>query len=371
MTSGRAFRVLQVIETGGPGGAETIVAALSEDLVASGHRVQAIIADGTWLPGELRRRGITHQFFPRSKGAIDLGLLRTLQKAVKAFAPDIVHAHLFQGAVYAAVASRLARVPCVVTLHGHADLTGTGLKHRMKRAVFIRSASAIAAVSAELAAAGEEVLGMAAGAIHVVVNGVTDRAGTPMPVPLSQPDHLRVVAVGNIRPSKDYPTLLKAIALLRRTGLHVELDILGEPDRAGLQATLVALTDQLGVADAVKFRGFISDPTQYLQSANCFALSSSMEGFSLAVVEAMLAGVPVVATRSGGPETIIAHEHSGLLVEVGNPESLAQAIRRVLEDRALAARLSANARIHASSSYSVRAMTDRYLALYQHVVRGA
>jgi glycosyltransferase involved in cell wall biosynthesis len=118
----------------------------------------------------------------------------------------------------------------------------------------------------------------------------------------------------------------------------------------------------------VTFHGFVADPTPLLTQADAFVLASSQEGFSLATIEAMQAGVPVVATRSGGPEEILRHGETGLLVPVNDAAALADAIGLVLHDPALAERLTAAAREDAVRRFSLDAMVSAYEQLYRQLL---
>lgn len=368
------MRILQVIETGGPGGAETVFAQLATGLLERGHAVHCVIRAGSWLPGELERRGMVPVFM-RNGRAFDVTLLRQLIGLIRGRGVDVVHAHLFDGAAYATLAALLCGVPCVITLHGQVDMHRRNVASRLKAALIRRGATATVMVSAALRDALQPVLRIPAGRIEVIHNGIealSQAAEPPVESRTRTPNEpFRLVAVGNIRPAKDYPMLLRALAVLRDRGVDVHLDVLGQPDGHGLYEQLLALVTELGVAQCVTFHGFVSDPAPWLSRAQAFVLASSQEGFSLATIEAMLAGVPVVATRSGGPQEIIDHDVSGLLVPPQDPEALANAIARLAGDASLAQALAQAAWHSARRRFSVRAMVDRYEALYRRVVPSA
>ena len=131
--------------------------------------------------------------------------------------------------------------------------------------------------------------------------------------------------MGRLAPDKDYTTLLRAFA--RLPGSETRLVILGEgPERTKLQDEAQAL----GVAERVSLPGFKRDIESELARARCFALSSRRETFSLACVEALAHGLPVVATDCGGPSEILGKHEFGALVPVGDVEGLAQAIKAAL-----------------------------------------
>ncbi len=368
------MRILQVIETGGPGGAETVFAQLATGLVQRGHAVQCIIRTGSWLPSELERRGMVPVFM-RGGGAFDVTLLRQLIGLIRGRGVDIVHAHLFDGAAYATLAAVLCGVPCLVTLHGQVDIHRRNVASWLKAALIRRGATATVTVSAALRDALQPVLRIPAGRIEVIHNGIEALSLADEPPVGSRTrtpnEPFRLVAVGNIRPAKDYPMLLRAMAVLRGRGVAVHLDVLGQADGHGLYEQLLALVTELGLTRCVAFHGFVSDPAPWLTRAQAFVLASSQEGFSLATIEAMLAGIPVVATRSGGPQEIVDHDVTGLLVPPQDPEALANAIARLAGNASLAQTLAQSAWQSARHRFSVGAMVDRYEALYRRMMPSA
>ena len=171
-----------------------------------------------------------------------------------------------------------------------------------------------------------------------------------------------VGALGNVRAAKDFRTLLRAAAELAEDR-RLHFAVVGERTEP-LYGELLQLRDQLGLSDRVSFWGFRSDVPDVMAAFDVLAISSSSEGFSLAAIQAMAAGTPVVATRSGGPEQIITDEKDGLLVPAGSPVDLAQAVRRLAKEPALGIRLADAARQTATERYSLSAMIESYQGLY-------
>jgi glycosyltransferase involved in cell wall biosynthesis len=138
-----------------------------------------------------------------------------------------------------------------------------------------------------------------------------------------------VLAVGQLKEAKDYPTLLRAIALLN-TRRRVCLLILGEGDQ---RDQLESLALSLGIADEVSMPGYVDNPCQYMSRCAVFALSSIWEGFGNVLVEAMACGAQVVSTRCpGGPVEILADGKYGRLVPPKDPASMASAIESALDN---------------------------------------
>jgi glycosyltransferase involved in cell wall biosynthesis len=149
------------------------------------------------------------------------------------------------------------------------------------------------------------------------------------PAPVAEAIGPFIVGCGRLVSYKCFPDLVRAFALVRsRSRAPLKLVILGEgPERPLLARCAV----ESGAASDVLLPGFVANPYPYFARAQAFVLPSRSEGQSIVLVEAMACGVPVIATRSGGPEDVLGHGSYGMLCKVGDPEELAAAIGRVLE----------------------------------------
>jgi glycosyltransferase involved in cell wall biosynthesis len=366
-TRGSPLRILKIIETGGPGGAETVFAQLASGLAASGHEVQCLVGRGTWLPDEMTKRGIPTELIDSSSA---FRFIAHVNQIVRAQRIQIVHAHLFDGAMYAAIAARLSRTPILATLHGHVDIQREGLKQRAKHLLFRSFVTRTVAVSQALLRDLQPALSLADSRVTVVHNGIEAKVSSERSSQARGPDApLRLLAVGNIRPAKDYPTLLQALRLLIDRDCNVVLEIAGQPDSNGLFERLSALRQSLQLEQVVTFRGFVPDTSSLLADTDVFVLSSDREGFSLATIEAMLAGVTVVATKSGGPEEIIRDGHSGLLVPPATPSAIADAISTLASEPSVRVQLAANALKDVGTRFGISRMIDEYETLYRDCLR--
>ncbi len=150
-----------------------------------------------------------------------------------------------------------------------------------------------------------------------------------------------ILAIGRLVPQKGFDLLLSAFASAAIRASHWQLVILGEgPDRSSLQAQI----ETLGLRHAVLMPGVVPDPEIWLQHADMYVLSSRFEGFPNALLEAMHCGLPVIAVDCpSGPREIVQHEHTGLLVPLGDIGALATAISRLAGDQGLRERLGAAA----------------------------
>ena len=177
----------------------------------------------------------------------------------------------------------------------------------------------------------------------------------------------RIVATASADiPLKGLVPLLEAVAKLR-TERDVELVVVGRPKEGG--AALAAL-DRLGLQDAVRFVSGVSERelVELFGSAEVAVVPSLYEGFSLPAVEAMACETPLVATTAGAlPEVVGPHEQTALHVPPGDPEALAAAVARLLDDPVLAARIGAAGRERVVSRYTWRAVAEQTVAWYRAV----
>jgi glycosyltransferase involved in cell wall biosynthesis len=196
--------------------------------------------------------------------------------------------------------------------------------------------------------------------IHVIYNGVRDYAGEPQP---ERSERTTVLAVGRLIRSKGFDVLLRALAIVVREIPDAQVVLLGDgPERSRLE-TLARRLDLAGTN--VHFAGHVNPERvrAELAKAHAFALPSAHEGLPHAVLEAMAAECPVVATEVGGVPEIIRHNIDGLLVPFGDPVALAAALLRILHDRGLANQLSREAKRRATQEFSWSRTRDSTISL--------
>jgi len=170
------------------------------------------------------------------------------------------------------------------------------------------------------------------------------------------------LAVGNLYPVKDHATLLRAAAVLP----EVHVAIAGRGEEA---SRLRALARELGTAGRTHLLGVREDIENLLRAADLFAHPSRSEGLPLAILEAMAAGLPVVATRVGGVAEAVLDDETGYLVPPGDAEALRGALARVLQQSDRGAALGYAGRQRSIAEFSIETMAQRYQALYR-CIRG-
>jgi glycosyltransferase involved in cell wall biosynthesis len=176
-------------------------------------------------------------------------------------------------------------------------------------------------------------------------------------------DRPRLVSVGRLKAPKDFPTLLEAVSRLAHQPL--DLRVIGDgPDRAALEEMIQAL----GLDTRVQLVGDRDDVLALLGESDCFVLSSTSEGLPISILEAMAAGLPVVASDVGGVHELVAPDVTGLLVPARDPAALAQALGSLLVDASVRARLGAAARAAVEERFNVDRVRKEHLTLYESLL---
>jgi glycosyltransferase involved in cell wall biosynthesis len=363
------IRILHIIDTGGPGGAETVYLNTASGTEANRFRSTCLVSREGWLAQSLRARGIDPIVISAS-GSLNVAYLRQVIAIVRREDIHVIAAHLYGSAVYGSLAGLLTRTPVVSILHGQSDISKGGRFSGLKRFIVRAGSNQVVFVSGKLKAELAQIIGLPAAKCVVIPNGVDLKrfAGgrdesIRTQLGLKAGDIL-VGAVGNIRRPKAYEVLLRAAHLLRNSSDKYHFVIAGEGSNA-LHDELLKLRSALGLNDAVTFLGLRPDVANVLSNLDVYALSSDTEGFSIACIEAMAARIPVVATRSGGPEEILENERTGLLVPTQDPAALANGIARLAEDREFAGQLTRNALDQVENRYTLSRMLGAYQDLFQ------
>lgn len=362
---GRGRRIALLLETDGPGGAEQVVVHLAERLAARGHRPLLCVprhGEG-WIRERLDGVAVEFVELPLGGPLGPRGML-ALALALRRHGCDLLHTHEFGQALPGACAARLAGIPHVLTIHG-GRYWAERRRRRLALQLAIRLSDACTAVSTPLADDLQAVLGLTPGTIKVLPNGAdagtVHANGTRRDLGLSGDARL-IVAVGNLYPVKGHRYLVDAVARLAPRHPELHLAIAG---RGSEEGRLAAQALAAGVADRVHLLGLRDDVSSLLASADLFVHPSLAEGLPLAVLEAMFAARPVVASAVGEIPTVLAEGICGRLVPPADAEELAQAIEELLADGNAAARLGERARQRARREYTLDRMMDRYLDVYQ------
>jgi glycosyltransferase involved in cell wall biosynthesis len=319
-----------------------------------------------------RQVGLGRAIAPRA----DLRAVGAYVRLLDRERPELVHAHSSKAGAVARL-GRLVRprVPVVYTPHGFAF---AGSFEREWERVLYREverslaplASAVVAVCCAEARLAES-LGRAR-RIRVVHNGIDSVPLRPSSGGARAPEHSPrapvICTVARLQPGKGIDVLIDAMVPVKAQYPMAKLVVVGTGPMA---APLVERARALGLTENVEFLGEISDPGRVLDQADAFILPSLAESFPYVVLEAMAAGLPIVASDVGGiPEAVVSGQ-SGLLVPAGDPAALGAAIIALLADPSLRTRLGLAARERVISSFDRGGMLSRLSRVYDEVLGAA
>jgi glycosyltransferase involved in cell wall biosynthesis len=367
-------RVLHLIDTGGPGGAETILDTIVANLTPASWVSRVVVPEEDWLASRLRSRGVDVVVIPSRRGA-DPRLLLRLIGQIRRFQPAVLHAHLLGSGVYGSLAAAVVRdTPLVCTFHGRPDVSASDRLLALKARILARRNNRIVYVSHDLRAHLEPLLDLPRGSGLVIHNGVEfaepELTGTERETCGAGPGEILIGAVGNVRPAKDYESLLRAAAIVCHCRADVRFVIVGD-DRSPLMEPLRRVTLDLGLDERVRFLGFRTDAAALLASFDVFVSSSKTEGLPLGTLEAVGLGTPVVLTAVGGVPEIVDSGRTGLLVPPGDPAALAEGILQMLADPERASEMARAGAADVRQRFSVRRMCGEYESLYAQLLRSS
>jgi len=371
----RRLRVLQIIDSLVVGGAEQLLVTLARHIDAAQYDLRVCSMaplDDSPILRDLRAVGAPVEtldgvLWRDPRHAVRLAAL------VRRYDVDVLHTHLSTSTLVGALAGALARRPVVTTLHNVRDVyTRHGrLKAALQAQVLRRGVHTVIACAPEVRAMATGELGLSSHRVIDVPNGIdTDAIVRVDPVAVAAcraellagaPGPL-LVAVGNLHPSKGHVHLIEAAARLAPAHLGLRVAIVGRLEEAAPAMRAAIAADGLG--DRVALVGQRRDVAALLAAADLFVLPSLWEGLPLALLEAMAAGTPVVATAVGGVPRVVENGVTGRLAAPGDAAGLAAAIGELLADPAGAGRMALAGQARVRATYGAPAWADRLEEIY-------
>ncbi|MHC8306517.1 glycosyltransferase [Pseudomonas sp. PB3P13] len=361
------MKILFVITSLDVGGAERQVLDLAQRLVELDNEVLIVYLTGrgTLVSSKLAF-GTVGLNCTKSAG----GFLQSIFKVralVASFRPDVVHSHMYHANIIARIVRVIAHVPRLICT-AHSNNEGGTIRMLAYRLTNFL-ASVTTNVSRGAVEAFEKKGAIKQGEMLSVPNGVdtarfsfsASSRSVLRNVEGIEDDKKIILAVGRLVEAKNYAGLLSAFGTVCEFDQYTTLWIVGDGE---LKNELVSLCIKLGIAHRVKFWGMRPDVETFYSAADVYVLSSAWEGFGLVVAEAMAAERVVVATDCGGVKEVIGED--GFLVEPGNSEELAVALKGALVmDAADARLLGKRARERVINIYSIDRVVARWLQLYR------
>jgi glycosyltransferase involved in cell wall biosynthesis len=296
----------------------------------------------------------------------DWQALREIKTVLQELQPDLVATHSNKAGLLGRWAARSLGLPVVHTSHGFLftgrEKSTAGLFYRFIEKVFASMGDRVIVVAESERQAADALKVIADEKMAVIHNGLPDIKENWQADPGAEPPG--IVMVARFAAPKDHLTLLKALSGLK--DLQWSLELVG--DGSGrLEAE--KLVEDLGIGDRVEFLGMRLDVQVVLARNQIFVLSSRREGFPLGILEAMRAGLPVVASDIGGVKEAVADGRSGLLFPPGSVEKLKQALAELLRGPELRRKMGAEGRRRYKQFFNLEQMVDKTLSLYRKMLR--
>ncbi len=361
--------LLLVVDSLDVGGAERYVVDLALTLQRKGYDVTVACSVSGPLSEPLEKASIpVRPVLDRLiKRRVSLAYARGLRRLVRESRFDIVHAHVYASTSAAAIATLRTGVPLVITEHGM-NPWRSWRDRRVSRWVY-RRAEHIIAVSTPIYRLLTERYAVSSDRITVNPNAVVDSpvasTSPSIQLPAEWQQGPLVGVVARLSEEKGISIFLQAAARISPLAPEVRFLIVGD---GPLREELDSLAQHLGLSDRAHFLGYRSDARALIELLEVLVLPSLHEGSPLVILEAMSAGIPIVASAVGGIPDQVEHGREGILVQPGDPSALGDAILRLLRDPALASRLGEAGRQRAGSRFSYAAMVQRVEAVYGAVL---
>lgn len=363
------MNILQIVSSSRISGAEKHVVVLTERLCKRGHNVFAICPPGDWVPDQLRAAGA--QVFEHALGFPQILLKApSLKKLVRDCKIDLIHCHLTRATYLGCLLGSATKRPVISSVHIQTHdfvyrfLMPNPRNHTLTVSDWVKS--------------GFVNMGLPEKQVHTIHNGtefIRDdgslcevEGGDTVHAEFGLPPNAEIIGIfARVNEFKGHLILAKAMRRIVEARPNAYLLCAGPADPA-FQQTLSAIASADGVLDHIRFAGTRNDVPRLLKATTITALPSQYEACSMAIIESMAFGKPVVATRAGGNLELIRDLETGLLIE-RTEEATANGIISLLSDSEKRERMGAAAQKSVVERFSAKVMTDNIEALYQRILR--
>ncbi len=372
----RCPTICHVLHSLDVGGAELLAVQIAEQTLLDCRPVFLCLDEKGVLGERLEQQGMTVEVVGRKPG-FDLPSVGRLRRFFEREEVDLVHAHQYGPFFYSSLARGVqVKFPILFTEHGRDYPDFRRTKRVIANRILLRRHDRVAAVGKHVKTALIENEGIAHGRIEVIYNGVEagkfDAAG-PRRAQVRRELGLRdsdvaIVQVARLNHLKDFGTAVHALAEVCSRNDCVRYVIIGEGERRRM---IEAAVKRLGLQEKVQLLGLRHDVPRLLEGMDLFLLSSISEGIPLTVIEAMLAGLPGVATRVGGNSEVVVDGETGLLANPQDARDIAEKLLTLTDDESRRKKFGRCARERAMLMFQSTKMLESYSQLYCEMLKSA
>lgn len=316
--------------------------------------------------GELGGLYSGHKIIELSKEpGISYKIVKQLVQLIRQHEIDIIHTHNPSPHFYGALSGFFTGRPVIHTKHGRNYPTE-------KKKVLLNKISSgltekVVAVSSDAADVCINIERIPPSKVAVILNGINTEIFTPPAISRScSHAAVRIGIVARLAPEKDHQTLLQAVKLLSASDARFHVDIIGD---GPLRKDLEAVVSNLGISAFVTFLGMKHDVHKLLRDLDIFVLSSTTEGISLTLLEAMSTELPVIATDVGGNSEVVDDGVTGFIVPPKAPEAMAEKLLLLMRNGQLRQRMGEAGRKRVLEHFSIMETTKKYEDLYRSVLQ--
>ncbi len=368
-------RVLHVINGEHYSGAERVQDLLAQELPQFGFEVGFACLKPDRFPQARQAQKASLHSTPM-RWRFDTSCVQKLVQLIQREKYALVHAHTPRSVLIGSLVARRANVPLVYHVHSPTSRDSTRRIQNWVNALLerwsVRNASKLIAVSPSLKQMIEE-QGFAAEQVTYIPNGVPSQ---PL-IERQRPQGVWTLGIAALfRPRKGIEVLLESLAMLRSRDVQVQLRAVGPFETPEYETEVRRLVDRLGIGNLITWTGFVSDVPDELRQMDLMVLPSLFgEGLPMVILEAMAAGLPVIASHVEGVPEAIVHRENGLLVEPASVSQLANAIEQIvygdLNDTLDYVQLCENAYRRHAERFSAQAMAAKVAEAYQGILNDA
>jgi len=362
------MRILYLVTKADLGGAQVHILDL---LRGFQNTLEPVVAAGEegYFTEAVSKLGIPYHIVPHLVHALDpindCRALLEIARLIRSVQAEVVHAHTSKAGVVGRFAARVAGVPSIFTAHTWCFAEGTSWKWRVAGIPAERLAGRLCSAIINVSEANRDLAVRHRvsdqNRMLTIWNGIPDTSHRARPDASGVP---RIVMVARCAEQKDHSLMLRAIAGVERPARH---SFVGD---GPLLRSLKAEADQVGVADRVEFLGNRSDIPEILAQSHVFVLATKWEGFPLSILEAMRAGLPVIASNVGGVPEAVMEGKTGYVVDRGDADTFRDRLLALIADSALRRRMGNAGRRRYETNFTLDHMLRKTMAVYQMAVFG-